>query len=329
MVDPNGMQEEEWSIGGLVERGIQALPGGGSSGEGSATLVGDAVPDIGKIIGETAVPRAGNVPPTETLQEFIQGVREEGVFRNPDHAGSVFGGFKGEIGKQFDALIKQAKENPGDLAAATTPGTPQFFAGAAGTVLGFGEEAVTVATTEDEGVRNEAIGRGIFKGGQVAGLLSVFKGRGGGAPKRGGVFDVSSAVDDAFSGLTVRDLVDVPQVGPGRPGIGGTGFTKGDLLRSAGEAFDGDLTKAGRDLSKHPSVIGLTKSTFNKTLRTDALRSAAGEGAVGGILTGGAFSNPTLPRYGPVLQFQIPGGHGVRFYATGPKAGKMIGFIGP
>jgi RHS repeat-associated protein len=44
MVDPNGMEEEEWSIGGLVERGIQALPGGGSSGEGAAHISGDAPP---------------------------------------------------------------------------------------------------------------------------------------------------------------------------------------------------------------------------------------------------------------------------------------------
>jgi hypothetical protein len=44
MVDPNGMKEEEWSIGRLVERGIQALPGGGSSGEGAAHISGDAPP---------------------------------------------------------------------------------------------------------------------------------------------------------------------------------------------------------------------------------------------------------------------------------------------
>jgi hypothetical protein len=44
MVDPNGMKEEEWSIGGLVERGIQALPGGGSSGEGPSDISGEAPP---------------------------------------------------------------------------------------------------------------------------------------------------------------------------------------------------------------------------------------------------------------------------------------------
>lgn len=90
-------------------------------------------------------------------------------------------------------------------------------------------------------------------------------------------------------------LAPLPQGGGAEVGrtLGGT------LLRSATQAFKNTpFTQAGRALTKHPEVIGLTKETLNQTLRSPAAINAAAEGALGGILRDGTAVVRDLGRYG-------------------------------
>jgi hypothetical protein len=75
MVDPNGMKEEQWSIGGLVERGIQALPGSGSSGEGPADISGEAPPP--ERIGTTTTQSAESVRLSDALNEVRESFSQQ------------------------------------------------------------------------------------------------------------------------------------------------------------------------------------------------------------------------------------------------------------
>jgi hypothetical protein len=86
----------------------------------------------------------------------------------------------------------------------------------------------------------------------------------------------------------------------------------------------GTLTKAGRALTKHPEILGLTKDTLRKVLPTDAALNAAGEAALVRILSTGKAVVRDLPRYGLTLEIRTAGAAGARFLE---ETGEFIGFI--
>ena len=102
------------------------------------------------------------------------------------------------------------------------------------------------------------------------------------------------------------------------------------LFRSALAPFKaGRLTQAGRALTKHPEVVGLTKQTLRQAYGTDIAINHAARDILKQIMRRGVHTTLVLPRYGAVIQCQIPGGFGARWYAAGSQAGAFIGFIGP
>ena len=102
------------------------------------------------------------------------------------------------------------------------------------------------------------------------------------------------------------------------------------LFRRALAPFGvGSLTHAGRALTKHPEVVGLTKQTLRQAYSTDASINSAAHDALKQMMRRGVRTTPVLPRYGAVIQCQMPGSFGARWYAAGTQAGAFIGFIGP
>ena len=91
----------------------------------------------------------------------------------------------------------------------------------------------------------------------------------------------------------------------------------------------GSLTYAGRALTKHPEVVGLKKQTLRPAYSTDAAIHRTAHDALKQMMRHGIRTMPLLPRYGAVIQCQIPGSFGARWYAAGAQAGAFIGFIGP
>ena len=101
---------------------------------------------------------------------------------------------------------------------------------------------------------------------------------------------------------------------------------KGALLRAGTQPFkDTALTQAGRALTKHPELVGLTKESLNQSLRSPAAINAAAEGALGGILQSGTAVSRTAGRFGQVLDVTGGSGFGARF----SSAGEFIGFLSP
>jgi hypothetical protein len=107
--------------------------------------------------------------------------------------------------------------------------------------------------------------------------------------------------------------------------------TRGEpLFRNALQAFKGgNLTNVGRALSKHPEVVNLTKETLTKTLRNPQAINQAASTVLENIMRMGVRTTPTIGRYGQVIQYQIPGGFGARWYGAGERLGEFIGFINP
>jgi len=102
--------------------------------------------------------------------------------------------------------------------------------------------------------------------------------------------------------------------------------TAPELFKDALGTFkNSELTNAGRALTKHPEVVNATKTTLRQALRTDPQINAAASEALKSILRNGVRTTPTVPRYGSVIQYQIPFGYGARWYQTG----EWIGFINP
>jgi len=101
------------------------------------------------------------------------------------------------------------------------------------------------------------------------------------------------------------------------------------LEKGALQPFNKSLTNAGRALTKHPEVANLTKETLRNTLKTDAAINQAAQRSLSTILKDGVRTTATLPRYGQVIQYQLPGGFGARWYGAGDKFGQFIGFINP
>lgn len=102
------------------------------------------------------------------------------------------------------------------------------------------------------------------------------------------------------------------------------------LFRNALVPFkDGSLTHAGRAITKHPEVIGLTKQTLRQAYSTEAAINRAAHNALKNIMRHGVRTILRLPRYGEVIQCQIAGGFGARWYAADEGTGAFIGFISP
>ena len=91
----------------------------------------------------------------------------------------------------------------------------------------------------------------------------------------------------------------------------------------------GSLTHAGRALTKHPEVVSLTKQMLRQVYSTDAAINRAAHDALKQMMRRGVRTTLVLPRYGAVIQCQIPGGFGARWYAAGAQIGAFIGFISP
>ncbi|GBF57877.1 hypothetical protein PbB2_01547 [Candidatus Phycosocius bacilliformis] len=113
--------------------------------------------------------------------------------------------------------------------------------------------------------------------------------------------DLASAFIPGFTGggLAVR----------GAKGLG----HQNPLYRAAVKSFkDGPLTNAGRALTKHPEILGMTKDNLRQALRSNDSVNAAAHGALRNIMRNGTTTTPTIGRYGPVIQVQVPGGFGAR-----------------
>jgi RHS repeat-associated protein len=103
--------------------------------------------------------------------------------------------------------------------------------------------------------------------------------------------------------------------------------TQTSALKSALSPYgNSPLTNAGRALTKHPEVAGLTKDTIRSVLRTSAEINNSAEAAVRGMVEGGAGRIISHPKFGQVFEFQNPSGFGARFYADSME---FIGFINP
>jgi hypothetical protein len=99
------------------------------------------------------------------------------------------------------------------------------------------------------------------------------------------------------------------------------------LYRNALRAYkETDLSIAGRALTKHPEVIGLTKATLRLSLRRDEAVNQAAHDALKRIMRRSEPRRVVLPRYGAVIQVQEPGGFGARFLE---ESGEFIGFVNP
>ncbi len=98
------------------------------------------------------------------------------------------------------------------------------------------------------------------------------------------------------------------------------------LLKSSSQQFNNtELTNAGRALTKHPEVVGLSKETLRQALRTDAQINATAAKSIGEILSKGNRTTFQSGRYGQVIQYQMKGGFGARWKSDG----SFIGFINP
>ena len=99
------------------------------------------------------------------------------------------------------------------------------------------------------------------------------------------------------------------------------------MYRNALQTYKGQaLTNAGRALTKHPEVVSLTKNTIRQSLRTDHAINEVAQQALKNIMRSGVRTIENLPRFGKVVQYKLPGGHGARF---GADSGNFIGFINP
>jgi hypothetical protein len=90
---------------------------------------------------------------------------------------------------------------------------------------------------------------------------------------------------------------------------------KGALLQAGLQPFKNSaLTVAGRALTKHPELVGLTKATLNQALRSPGAINAAAEGALGGILHSGTTAVRELGRFGTTLEIRAASGLGAALF---------------
>ena len=141
----------------------------------------------------------------------------------------------------------------------------------------------------------------------------------------GGVLDAAGdgAILGPALGATTRPLSAVE--GAGLSGVTGLGNQNSLYQAAVGQFKNTELSNAGRALTKHPELVGETKETLRRSLRTDGAINDAAHAALRDIMTHGVETTPALGRYGTVTQIQIPGGFGARWASDG----SFIGFINP
>jgi len=94
------------------------------------------------------------------------------------------------------------------------------------------------------------------------------------------------------------------------------------LYRNALGKFNADgLTNAGRALSKHPAVAGLTKQNFNQTLRTVAQQNDAAHSFLKDLIRNNPGRVVPNSRWGQVLEVRGADGFGARWQTTGEFIG--------
>jgi RHS repeat-associated protein len=94
-------------------------------------------------------------------------------------------------------------------------------------------------------------------------------------------------------------------------------------------SYNSELTRAGRELTKHPEVAGLTPQNFQRVLNRPGIANEVGASALRDIVSG-SRQVVSLPRYGNVIQYRGISGYGARFYGPGTATpGQFIGFINP
>jgi RHS repeat-associated protein len=92
----------------------------------------------------------------------------------------------------------------------------------------------------------------------------------------------------------------------------------------------GELTEAGRSLSDHPGVIGLTREQFVSLYPKTYQQNEAGRFALRSILYNSRYQIRDTKYSGEVFEFQRADGFGARFQGpNGLNPGAFLGFIGP
>lgn len=87
------------------------------------------------------------------------------------------------------------------------------------------------------------------------------------------------------------------------------------------------FTEAGRNLTKHPKVMGYESTeAMRKTLNTEAKINSAAQSVVENIIKNGKEVTKTQGRYGKIVEYRLDNGYGARFYE---ESNEMIGFIEP
>jgi len=86
----------------------------------------------------------------------------------------------------------------------------------------------------------------------------------------------------------------------------------------------GQLTNAGRALTKHPEMLGLTKDTLRRVVGRDPAVNKAAQALLKNIMRNGAATTAPHFRYGTITTFRLPNGLAARFETS---TNRFIGFI--
>ena len=102
------------------------------------------------------------------------------------------------------------------------------------------------------------------------------------------------------------------------------GFKPSQLYREALGRYDvAGRTNAGRALSKHPTIVGQTKATFNKTYRTVPEQNAAAHTFLKNLMRNNQGNVIPNRRWVQVLEVRGADGLGARWQTNGT----FIGFV--
>jgi len=105
-----------------------------------------------------------------------------------------------------------------------------------------------------------------------------------------------------------------------------TGLVQNRMFKHALQEFRGGLMNAGRQLTKHPNIVGansaqeLIQGFGNNT----GINNAAAN-ALKNIMRNGTSTTKTTKAFGDVVDFKLPSGLGARFKT---KTNEFVGFLG-
>ncbi|MGL4462242.1 MAG: Hint domain-containing protein, partial [Planctomycetia bacterium] len=104
------------------------------------------------------------------------------------------------------------------------------------------------------------------------------------------------------------------------------GLTPNSMFRDALQIHKGtgQLTNAGRALTKHPEMLGLTKDTLRKVVGSDPAVNKAAHEVLKNIMRNGSATTSSHSRYGVITAFKLLNGLGARFETA---TNRFIGFI--